>query len=395
MSCNCNCPDPEGCDQLSPIPEGYGLPVVNSENCPRLLVPVPGAVVYTDGVLTYYADGSAVRPLSFPGLVGLTATEGLAIPALLFTSNGGTIVKLTPPADDDLYIYSSGGEWVVGQLPVNASWPVGDIPEECCCPAAFAVLTLSDDETEYELKRFNPCTDSTTVESGPILTCEDGCMRKLAGTDDDQVPVWDTGTSEWVPTDISSLVPTPDSVLDIANFTYAGSGTEASMTPPYTPFNFYMGNGASWSINQSSTLLSSVAYANPGDASAQALNIINAGWYQVTVSITVNVTQSAVAQDPSLYVFPVILNPTVNNAAITGVPAFTRGLANFMRIDNTGSFDTQFYYVAHVTFAAQFTANSRLNFLVNVVGNELSGSPVVYTTGNWIARAIGTVTRIT
>lgn len=272
----CNCIDAALCTELPPTIEGSKLMVLNSLNCPQTLVPMPGSVVFSDGSTVVYSDGSAARPLSLPGLVEQHLIPGATIPSILSKLAGGVIAAINPPeGEDGLVLQSLAGDWVLARLPQTLCYPSPDVEEECCCPDYFAVWVSDLSGENFCLKRFSPCQDATTITSGSILACgtgdSGGCMRKLVGTQDDQVPIWDSATSTWAPGNVSSLVPTPTSVVDVAFV----QGTKNSLADGETATALGI---TSLSVTaQSDTLV---------NISSGAVRIINAGFYKFDFAIS-------------------------------------------------------------------------------------------------------------
>lgn len=400
---NCNCSDADACEALPPVLQGSKVVVLNTANCQRSLVGVPGGVLYNDGTNVYYADGGSSRPLALPGLSEMEGSDGTTVGKLLFQTNGGVIGGLTADASTDgLYVRSMAGSWEVAPLPVTTSWPVADIPTECCCPEAFAVLVLNGDGTEYELRRFNPCEDATSVNEGPLLTCEEGCMRRLNGTSDDQVLVWDNSGEIWVPTEISSLIPTPESVLDVSRVEW--SGTDLTLPAGADVWDQVLGTNSAWNITQSGTLVSSASYASP--YTHNTLQITNAGWHKFDFTVSGALQASSVATDPRTGMLFGFLTVNVNNSAVTPNPFARVPISVAAVSDGGGGFDVWFTFEASISYAANFAANDKVDlnfttlFSTNFAGGVDGGSypTALYdptTARNWTIQATGTVTRIT
>lgn len=380
----CNCSDATACEALPPVIEGARVVVVNDANCLRYLVPVPGSVLYTDGTKGYYSDGSTFFPLALPNLVSLAGDAGAEVPSLLFQTSGGVIGALRASETDNLFIYSLNGQWNIGLLPVVTSWPVATIPEECCCPTGFLTVTLDVEEENLVLGRFNPCTDATTVASGPILTCEEGCIRKLAGTSDDQVPVWDNGASEWVPTEISTLIPTPDSVLDTAQLYWEYSGDQTDVPFAATPFLFSGAFGVDWTVTQSGSIVNTVL-----SGGYYTLRIVNAGWHTINLTFSGSLKITGYVGNLTSYFFDADLD-------CNGLSPIAFGPAAMAATFVDPNSDAYMTYAVSCNVSGSFTANQTLTFQLRITGHDSTDNvTLVLTDAEFTHRICGNVTRIT
>jgi hypothetical protein len=394
---NCNCSDATVCEELPPVVDGSKLLVLSATNCQRTLVPKPGSLVYSDGVGVYYVDGSAGAPLALPNLTSYQQLEGITIPSILAQFAGGVIVSVTPDGDTDgLVLTSLAGEWLLAPIPPQLCFDPDDVLTECCCPLAFAVWVEDDSDPENPLmclRSFNFCEDATNIEAGSIMSCEPetGCIRKLVGTSGDQVPAWDPGTSTWIPTEISDLVPTPDSVLDVAQFSLSETILPASLSPSIS--DFVAGTGVGWSLAQSGSIVASASYALP--YTHNAIRILNTGWHQVNVTIYGELTAIDNAIDPAGFGWHAQLSVSRNNAAISTVPApVLVQPASAVGVANVSNFDTLLTFSMTASFAANFTVGDNLDFAVILLGRNTSTTET-FLLDETTYTASGTITRIT
>lgn len=400
MNNNCNCSDATVCTELPPVVSAAKLLTLNSANCQRTLVPRPGSLVYSDGTEVIYADGSAAAPLALPGLVNYRQLANTPIPSIVSWFSGGVLTAVQPDAGvDGLVLTSLAGEWSLQPIPANLCFDAGDVQTECCCPAAFAVWV--EDNTDPEnpqlcLRSFNFCEDATNITSGSIMSCEPdtGCIRKLVGTSSDQVPVWNQGGQAWVPTEISDLIPTPESVLDISQFRWNAALNEGNIPAGGDLAEFMAGTGAAWTFNQSGTLVNSVSYAS-GLYTHNSIQILAAGFYQVTFVVTGELRSIDNAIDPSGFAWTLTVIPSINNASISQVPApLLDQPATAIGLANVGNFDTLIKFGGSGSFALNASANARLSFTLILRGYN-TNTLEEFLSGEITVDVSGTITRIT
>lgn len=374
---------------------GSKLLVLNDANCQRTLVPTPGSLLYSDGVTVFYADGGAVAPLALPSLATYIQEEATTIPSILSKFAAGVIAAVTPAvATDGLVLTSLAGEWLLAPIPAQLCFSPDDVIVECCCPLSFAVWVEDDSDPDNIvlcLRQFNFCEDATNIESGSIMSCEPdtGCIRKLVGTSGDQVPAWDVGTETWIPTEISDLVPTPESVLDVAQFSW-----ETSLAPGDIPggdnfSGFYLGLETGWTINQSGSVATSAAIVVP--SAHNTLRITNAGWHQINITVSGLLVVTDPADDPNAFIWYVELAPT---PGVAGFSPNTKGVATALGTVNGLEVDGVMAFSISLSLAGNFAAAATISFRLTTIG--VNGNTVgEINTGELAVEAQGTITRIT
>lgn len=358
---NCNCSDAAACEELPPVLSASKLLVLNDANCQRTLVPRPGSLVYSDGVGVYYADGGGSAPIALPNLANYEQVPATTIPSLMTRLAGGVLAYLTPEVSTDGYVLTSlAGEWLLAPIPALLCFDPDDILTECCCPEAFAVWVLDESDPENPqmcLRSFNFCEDATNIEAGSIMSCEPetGCIRKLVGTSGDQVPAWDVATETWIPTEISDLIPTPESVLDVASVSW--SYVNGALPVGALTFDHLLGIVSGWTITQSGAIASSAANAVP--YAHNSMVITNTGWHEFHFTVRGAFASVGVATANPLPGQNFMTLQLLRNGSLVGpeieVPVTASSAAN------DTEFDLNMRYSGALNWAMSCTAADRID----------------------------------